>query len=173
MEDRVFGKVIFTQAAIKSRVAELGLQISKDYANQELLMVGVLRGAYAFFADLSRAVSLSIQVDFLVISKQKVISDLTENITDRHVLIVEDIVDSGATGSFLKKALLARNPKSLRLCTLLDKPSARVVGVDIDYIGFTAPDRFVVGYGLDYKDRYRNLPYIGVLERENPSAALA
>ncbi|MEK7285911.1 MAG: hypoxanthine phosphoribosyltransferase [Nitrospirota bacterium] len=173
MNDRVFGKVIFTQEAIKSRVAELGLQISKDYANQELLMVGVLRGAYTFFADLSRAVSLSIQVDFLMVSQQRVISDLTENIAGRHVLIVEDIVDSGATASFLKKALQTRNPKSVRLCTLLDKPYARKVAVDIDYIGFSAPDRFVVGYGLDYKNQYRNLPYIAVLEKANPNHAIA
>jgi hypoxanthine phosphoribosyltransferase len=170
MEDRIFGKPLFTQEAIKSRVSELGLQISKDYQNQDLLMVGVLRGAYAFFADLSRAVSLSVQVDFLIVSRQKIISDLTQDIAGQNVLIVEDIVDSGATGLFLKKALSLRGPKSLRLCTLLNKPSSRKVQVDIDYIGFTAPDRFVVGYGLDYKNRYRNLPYIAVLDKMQDKA---
>jgi len=165
MEDRIFGKLMFTQEAIKTRVRELGLQISADYKDKELLMVGVLKGAYAFFADLSRAVSLPLKVDFLIVSNQKIISDLTQNINGQDLLIVEDIIDSGDTGAFLKKELMARHPKSLRLCSLLDKPHRRKANIDIDYIGFTVPNKFVVGYGLDYKNRYRNLPYIAVLDK--------
>ncbi len=171
MDDRIFGKLIFTQEAIKARVRELGLQISTDYKDKDLLMVGVLKGAYSFFADLSRAVSLPIRVDFLVVSgsqgshPKRIISDLTQNIADQDVLIVEDIIDSGDTGAFLKKDLMARHPKSLRLCTLLNKPYRRKANIDIDYIGFTVPNKFVVGYGLDYKNRYRNLPHIVVLDK--------
>lgn len=173
MEDRVFGKLIFTQEAIKSRVRELGHKITADYHGKNLFMIGVLKGAYAFFADLSRAVSLPLQVDFLVVSSRRIISDLTQDIAGHDVLIVEDIIDSGDTGAFLKKELLARSPQSLRLCSLLDKPHRRKTNIDIDYIGFTIPDKFVVGYGLDYKNRYRNLPYIAVLDKVQNDEAFA
>ena len=165
MEDRIFGKLIFTQEAIRSRVRELGLQITSDYQGKELIMIGVLKGAYTFFADLSRAVSLPLKVDFVTVFRQKMVSDLTQNIMGQEVLIVEDIVDSGNTGAFLKREFMARYPKSVRLCTLIDKPDNRSANIDVDYIGFTLLNKFVVGYGLDYKDRYRNLPYISVLDK--------
>ncbi|MBI3358185.1 MAG: hypoxanthine phosphoribosyltransferase [Nitrospirae bacterium] len=165
MDDRVFGKLVFTQEAIKNRVREIGRKISVDYHDKDLLMVGVLKGAYAFLADLSRAVALPIRVDFLVVTGGRIFADLAQNIAGQDVLIVEDIVDSGETFAFLKKELMARHPKSLRICTLLDKPHRRKANIDIDYIGFTVQDKFVVGYGLDYKNRYRNLPYIAVLDK--------
>ncbi len=164
MADRIFGKPMFTQEEIKRRVRELGSRISEDYRDKELLMIGVLKGACFFFADLARAISLPLQVDFLVVSGQKTASELTQPIAGKDVLIVEDIVDSGLTGTSLKKELEARHPKSLRLCTLLDKPHRRKVHIAIDYTGFTVPNKYVVGYGLDYKNRYRNLPYIAVLD---------
>ncbi len=156
---------MFTQEAIKKRVAELGAAISQDYRNKELLMIGVLKGAYPFFADLSRAISLPLYIDFLVVSEHRIVSELTQDVAGQDVLIVEDVVDSGFTGAALKKDLETRHPKSLRLCTLLDKPHRRKVDLKIDYTGFVLPDKYVVGYGLDYRNKYRNLPYIAVLDQ--------
>jgi hypoxanthine phosphoribosyltransferase len=164
-QDRIFVKPVFTQEEIKRRVTELGAQISSDYREKNLFLIGILKGAYPFFADLSRAISLPLQVDFLMVSGHRIVSEMTQNIAGQDVLIVEDIVDSGQTSAALKKELQTHNPKSLRLCTLLDKPHRRREKVSIDYTGFTAPNKYVVGYGLDYKDKYRNLPYVAVLDQ--------
>jgi hypoxanthine phosphoribosyltransferase len=170
----IYGKPIITQADMHRRIRELGSRISEDYQGTDLILVGVLKGAFAFYADLVRAIHLPLMVDFLVVSsygskpktsgRVKIISDLTMDIKSHHVLLVEDIVDSGMTLSFLRKKLLARHPKSVKVCTLLDKPERRKEGVILDYVGFSIPDKYVVGYGLDYQGKYRNLPYIAVLD---------
>lgn len=173
MEGRIFGKPMITQEEMRKRIQELGLRIAQDYQEKDLLMIGVLKGAFVFFSDLARAIPLPLHVDFLVVSSYgekkkssgavKVISDTTQTIKGKDVLVVEDIVDSGLTLTFLKKKLMARKPNSLRFCTLLDKPQRRKTEVTIDYVGFTIPNKYVVGYGLDYENKYRNLPYIAVL----------
>ncbi len=175
MEGRIFGKPIITQEEMRKRIKELGLRIAEDYQDKDLLMIGVLKGAFAFFADLSRAIPLPLRVDFLVVSsygdkdkssgKVKIISDISENLKGQDVLVVEDIVDSGLTLTFLKKKIMARKPRSLKFCTLLDKPQRRKTEVVIDYVGFTVSNKYVVGYGLDYENKYRNLPYIAVLDK--------
>jgi hypoxanthine phosphoribosyltransferase len=171
--DPIFGRPIITQEQIRKRIAELGRQITQDYRGKDLLMVGVLKGAFTFFSDLVRAVRLPVRIDFMTVSSRhsaeqsgriKVISDLSEEVANQDILLVEDIVDSGLTASRLKRRLNSRRPHSLRICALLDKPSRRKVRTVIDYVGFTIPDQYVVGYGLDYKNKYRNLPYIAVLE---------
>jgi hypoxanthine phosphoribosyltransferase len=174
MEERIFGKPMITQEEMRKRIQELGLRIAQDYQEKDLLMIGVLKGAFVFFSDLARAIPLPLHVDFLVVSSYgekrkssgavKVISDVSQNVKGKDVLVVEDIVDSGLTLAFLKKKFMARKPKSLRFCTLLDKPQRRKTEVTIDYVGFTIPNKYVVGYGLDYENKYRNLPYIAVLE---------
>lgn len=161
---------------IRSRITELGDQISADYAGKEPLFVGVLKGCFMFMADLVRACSVNCTVDFMVVSSYgsgtsstgavKIVKDLSDDIEGKDVIIVEDILDSGNTLSYLTKYLSGRNPASIRIVTLLDKPDRRTADVTADYIGFTIPDSFVVGYGLDYDQRYRNLPYIGVLKPE-------
>ncbi|MCI0527096.1 MAG: hypoxanthine phosphoribosyltransferase [Nitrospira sp.] len=173
--ERIYGKPIITQADMHKRIRELGSRISEDYTGKALTLVGVLKGAFAFYADLVRAIDLPLTVDFLVVSsygakaktsgRVKIISDLTTDIKRRDVLLVEDIVDSGMTLSFLKKKLMARHPESLKVCALLDKPERRKAGVVLDYVGFSIPNKYVVGYGLDYQDKYRNLPYIAVLDK--------
>lgn len=180
MEGRIFGKPMITQEEMRKRIQELGLRIAQDYQEKELVLVGVLKGAFVFFADLARAIPLPLHVDFLVVSSYgdkkkssgmvKVISDVSHTIKGKDVLVVEDIVDSGLTLTFLKKKFMARKPNSLRFCTLLDKPQRRKAEVVIDYVGFTIPNKYVVGYGLDYENKYRNLPYIAVLDniREDP-----
>jgi hypoxanthine phosphoribosyltransferase len=181
--ERLFGRPIITQEEMQKRIRELGNQITIDYADKNLLLVGVLKGAFAFYADLARAIRLLLRVDFIVVTtrptqkrsvagKIKVLSDLSEEVTGRDVLLVEDIVDSGMTVSFLKKTILARKPRSLKVCTLLDKPERRKVRVRIDYVGFTIPNKYVVGYGLDYKNRYRNLPYIAVMDKVSEAEEL-
>lgn len=180
MEGRIFGKPMITQEEMRKRIHELGLHIAQDYQEKDLLMIGVLKGAFVFFSDLARAIPLPLHVDFLVVSSYgekkkssgavKVISDTTQNIKGKDVLVVEDIVDSGLTLTFLKKKLMARKPNSLRFCTLLDKPQRRKTEVTIDYVGFTIPNKYVVGYGLDYENKYRNLPYIAVLENVREDA---
>jgi len=172
--DRVYGRPIITQEEMQKRIRELGHRITLDYEGKPLILVGVLKGAFAFHADLARAIRLPLKVDFLVVSSYgargqssgvvKIISNLTENIDGQHVLLVEDIVDSGLTVSYLKKSLLVRKPKSIKACTLLNKPERRKTEVSIEYVGFTIPNHYVVGYGLDYQDKYRNLPYIAVLD---------
>jgi len=181
--ERIFGRPIITQAEMQKRIRELGNQITIDYADKNLLMVGVLKGAFAFYADLVRAVRLLLRVDFIVVTnrpvqkqsvagKIKILSDLSEDVTGRDILLVEDIVDSGMTVSYLKKKLLARKPRSLKVCTLLDKPERRKVRVSIQYVGFTLPNKYVVGYGLDYQNRYRNLPYLAVMDKVSESEEL-
>ncbi|MGI6031214.1 MAG: hypoxanthine phosphoribosyltransferase [Eubacteriales bacterium] len=165
--------VLLTEEQIKAKVQELGQQISKDYADKNLLMVGLLKGSVVFMSDLMRAVTISAGIDFMSVSSYgkgvktsgvvKIIKDLDVEIKDYDILIVEDILDSGMTLSYITQMLRARNPRSIRLCTLLDKPERHKVDVHIDYKGFVIPDEFVVGYGLDYAEKYRNLPYIGVL----------
>ena len=167
-------ELFFSAAAIGRRISELGEQISTDYRGRELILVCVLKGSMPFFVDLSRAITLPVVWDYIAVSsygsgtkssgRVKFVADLGESIEERDVLIVEDIVDTGRTAKYLKGVLGARNPASLRFVTLLDKPSRRVVKIDADYVGFEIPDRFVVGYGMDFDQKYRNLPWIGVLD---------
>ena len=175
--ERMFGRPIVTQEQMRSRIRELGRQISGDYAGKDLVLVGVLKGAYAFFADLARAIRIPVQVDFIIVTsygtqaktsgKVKLVTELTEKIKNRDVLLVEDIVDSGLTVQYLIKALAKQKPRSIKVCTLLSKPERRVVDVPLQYIGFRIPDQYVVGYGLDYQQQYRNLPYLAVLDQLN------
>ena len=175
--ERMFGRPIVTQEQMRSRIRELGRQISADYAGKDLVLVGVLKGAYAFFADLARAIRIPVQVDFIIVTsygtqtktsgKVKLVTELTEKIKNRDVLLVEDIVDSGLTIQYLTKALAKQKPRSIKVCTLLSKPERRVVDVPLQYIGFRIPDQYVVGYGLDYQQQYRNLPYLAVLDQLN------
>lgn len=165
--------VLISEADLQKRVAELGEQISRDYAGKAPLLVSVLRGSFIFMADLTRHIQPFCQVDFMAVSSYgagtvssgqvNIVKDLTDSIEGKDVIVVEDILDSGNTLSYLFQLLKARNPASLKLVTLLDKPSRRTKPIQADYVGFTVPDEFVVGYGLDYDELYRNLPYIGVL----------
>ncbi len=173
--ERMFGRPVVTQEQMRVRIKELGKQISEDYMGKDLILVGVLKGAYAFYADLARAIRLPMRVDFIVVrsygagsktsGKVKLVSDLTEEIKGRDVLLVEDIVDSGLTASYLLKTLTRRGPRSLRICTLLSKPDRRQVHPPVDYVGFNIPNQYVVGYGLDYRQKYRNLPYLVALDQ--------
>jgi hypoxanthine phosphoribosyltransferase len=173
--ERIFGRPIITQEEMRKRIRELGTRIAEDYKDRDLILVGVLKGAFAFFADLARAIPLPLRVDFIVVKsygyqskssgRVKIVSDLSEEIKGQHVLLVEDIVDSGLTIDFLRKKILAKKPASLHFCTLLDKPKRRKSDVALDYVGFTIPNKYVVGYGLDYQNKYRNLPYIAVLDK--------
>jgi hypoxanthine phosphoribosyltransferase len=171
----IFGKPIVTQEEVRTRIRELGRRITADYAHKDLVLIGILKGGFAFYADLARAIRLPLRVDFLVVSsgkegtkpgeKIKVFTQLTEDIAGRDVLIVEDIVDSGRTVQYLRKMLTSRKPKSIKVCALLNKPDRRTVDAVVDYVGFNIPNKFVVGYGLDYQQKYRNLPYLAVLDR--------
>lgn len=166
-------KVLFSEAELKQRISELGAEITKDYAGKEIMMIGVLRGAVLFMGDLARAVKVPVALDFMAVSSYvgtnssgvvRILKDLDEDIKDKHVLVVEDIIDSGLTLKYLLENLKSRNPASIKLCTLLNKPERRKVDVHIDYNGYDVPDYFVIGYGLDYNERYRNLPFIGILK---------
>ncbi len=171
----IFGRPIVTQEQMRVRIKELGKQITEDYSGKDLVLVGVLKGAYAFYADLARAIRIPMRVDFIVVrsysgstktsGKVKLVSDLTEDIKGRDVLLVEDIVDSGLTAAYLLKKLAARKPRSLKICALLSKPERRTVHPPIEYVGFKIPNRYVVGYGLDYEQKYRNLPYLVALDQ--------
>lgn len=171
----IFGRPIVTQEQMRLRIKELGKQITEDYAGNDLVLIGVLKGAYAFYADLARAIRIPMRVDFIVVrsysgrirrsGKVKLVSDLTEDIRGRDVLLVEDIVDSGLTAEYLLKKLSARKPRSLKICALLSKPERRQVHPPVEYVGFKIPDRYVVGYGLDYEQKYRNLPYLVALDQ--------
>lgn len=174
--ERVFGRPVVTQEQMRARIREMGKQISADYAGKDLVLVGVLKGAYAFYADLARAIRIPIRVDFIIVTsygskakttgKVKLITELTEEIKGKDVLLVEDIVDSGLTVQYLAKTLSKKKPRSIKVCTLLSKPERREVEVQIDYEGFKIPNQYVVGYGLDYQQKYRNLPYLAVLDVE-------
>ena len=165
---------LFTAEQIADRVAELGAEISEDYAGKNPLLVGILKGAWMFLADLTRAITVPLQVDFIQVSSYgsgtqssgevRLLTDLSTPIIDRHVILIEDIVDTGHTLSTLMNVLKQREPISLAVCSLLDKPERREVAIHIDYLGFTVPNKFVVGYGLDWNERFRHLPYIGYLE---------
>lgn len=167
-------KVLLTEEEVDRRIQELGDLISKDYAGKQVHLVCVLKGGSFFMCELAKRISVPVSIDFMYVSSYgnrtessgaiKIVKDLDEPLKDKDVIIVEDIVDSGRTLSKLLELFESRKPGSIRLCTLLDKPERRVVDVKVDYTGFCVPDQFVVGYGLDYDQRYRNLPYIGVLE---------
>jgi len=167
-------RVLITASQIERRVGELGAQISRDYTGEGLVLVGVLKGVLCFMADLLRHISLPVSIDFLAISSYEsdssgplsMLKDLDLNIEQRHVLLVEDIVDTGMTLNRVLEHLWAQQPASLKVCCLLDKRARRLVDVPLDYIGFEIPDEFVVGYGLDYQQRYRNLPFVAVLKEE-------
>ncbi len=167
-------RVLVDEEAVDKRIAELGEQISKDYEGKEVHLICVLKGGVFFMCELAKRITVPLSMDFMSVSSYgndtkssgvvKIVKDLDETIKGKDVLVVEDIVDSGRTLSYLLDNLKSRQPASLRLCTLLDKPERRVIDVDVDYTGFQIPDEFVVGYGLDYAQKYRNLPYIGVVE---------
>lgn len=175
--ERIFGRPIVTQEQMRMRIKELGRRITADYEDKDLILVGVLKGAYAFYADLARAIRLPLRVDFLIVTsygskaktsgKVKIVADLTEDVAGRDVLLVEDIVDSGLTVRYLIKTLSKRKPKSIKVCALLSKPERRKVEITIDYVGFEILNQYVVGYGLDYQQKYRNLPYLAVLDKVN------
>jgi hypoxanthine phosphoribosyltransferase len=168
--------ILISMEEVQAKVKDLGAAISRDYAGKEILMIGVLRGAVIFMADLARAIDVPVAIDFMAVSSYgsststsgvvRILKDLDESVEGRHLLIVEDIIDSGLTLNYLLDNLKSRNPASVKLCTLLSKPERRKMDVPVDYIGFTVPDEFVVGYGLDYAEKYRNLPYIAVLRPE-------
>jgi hypoxanthine phosphoribosyltransferase len=170
------GEILIGEEELQARIRELGSEISVDYQGKELLLVGVLKGAVFFMADLMRAISVSCEIDFMAISSYgastdssgvvRILKDLDLNIDGRHVLVVEDIIDSGLTLSYLLRNLESREPASLEICALLTKPARREIDVSVRYIGFEIPNRFVIGYGLDFAERYRNLPYVGVLRDE-------
>ena len=169
--------VLVSEEQIHARVAEMGAQISADYAGRELTLVSVLKGSLPFMADLMRAISIPVSIDLMEVSSYggtatessglvRILKDLSSSIDGRDVMIVEDIIDTGLTLNYLIRYLRGKNPRSLHICTLLDKPARRLVDIPIDYLGFTIPDQFVIGYGLDYGEHYRNLPFIGVLKPE-------
>lgn len=167
-------RVLFSEEALSKRIGELAGQINRDYEGRSPTLISVLRGSFVFMADLTRKISLPCTVDFMSVSSYgkgtkssgqvQITKDLSDDIEGHDIIVVEDILDSGNTLSYLMEILKARRPSSMKLCTLLDKPDRRVKEVHVDYVGFTIPDEFVVGYGLDYAERYRNLPYIGVLK---------
>lgn len=168
--------VMYDEKAIAERVAELGQAISQEYAGKNLLVVGVLKGAAVFFSDLIRQIDIPLEMDFIAVSsygrhtsstgKVRFIKDLDVSVEGRNVLLVEDILDTGTTLKYLSDIMRSRQPASVRVCTLLDKPGRRTADIEGDYVGFVIPDEFVVGYGLDYAEKYRNLPMIGVLKKE-------
>ena len=168
--------ILITEEEIKARVAELGRQISEDFQGEDIVVIGLLKGCFIFIADLMRSISSNVAVDFMVVSSYgsgvvssgeiKVRKDYSIDIEGKNVLVIDDILDTGRTLAFVKDYLSVKSPKSIRLCTLLDKPSRKASKVDVDYVGFSVPDEFVVGYGLDYDEKYRNLPFIGVLKPE-------
>lgn len=175
MYDNVIERVLFSEEELKTRIKELGAEIGREYVGRKPLMIGILKGSVMFFADLLREIEGDLEIDFMAISSYgngvkssgevKMIKDLDHKIEGKDVIIVEDIVDSGYTMKYLTGMLSARNPASIRICTLLDKPSRRETDVRVDYKGFEVGDEFVVGYGLDYAGLYRNVPFIGILKR--------
>lgn len=166
--------ILYSEEQLRERVQALGAQITADYAGKEPVLASVLRGSYIFMADLTRAIDLPVTVDFMAVSSYgagtkssgqvEIKKDLSDSIEGRDLIIVEDILDSGNTLYYLMEILRARKPASIRICTLMDKPERRTKPISADYVGFEIPDAFVVGYGLDYNEKYRNLPYVGILE---------
>jgi hypoxanthine phosphoribosyltransferase len=174
--ERAVGEVLIDEDSLRTRIVDLGEEISAYYAGQDLLLIGVLKGAVFFMADLMRHLTVPCEVDFMAISSYgaqtdssgvvRILKDLDINIEGRNVLVVEDIIDSGLTLSYLMRNLESREPASLEVCALLTKPARREIEVPVRWIGFEIPNRFVIGYGLDFAERYRNLPYVGVLSEE-------
>jgi hypoxanthine phosphoribosyltransferase len=170
--------VLYSQQALQARIAEMGEQIARDYAGKELVMVCVLKGAILFASDLARAIDLPLELDFIGLSSYgeatessgvvKITSDLTRPIANKHVLVIEDIIDTGLTMRYLLDNLATRHPASVKICSLLHKPSRARTRIPIEYLGFTVPDLFVVGYGLDVAEKYRNVPFIGVMKPTQP-----
>jgi hypoxanthine phosphoribosyltransferase len=171
------GDILVTEDEIRAKVVELGARIGTDYADRTLTLVSVLKGSLPFMADLMRAIPVPVRIDLMEVSSYggsatessglvRILKDLSASIEGEDVLIVEDIIDTGLTLNYLLRYLRGKNPKSLRICTLLDKPARRLVDIPVDYVGFTIPDQFVVGYGLDYREYYRNLSFVGVLRPE-------
>jgi hypoxanthine phosphoribosyltransferase len=178
MQNEMVARVLVDQEALQQRVAELGQEISADYEGKDLVLVCVLKGGITFLTDVMREITVPHEVDFLAISSYgagqrestgavRLVMDLKGDIAGRDVLVIEDIVDSGQTMDYLLRLFWARQPTSLRVCTLLNKPSRRTVEVPLDYVGFDIPDEFVLGYGLDLDEKYRNLPYVAVLKQED------
>jgi len=173
LRDPSIGEILFQADDLQHRVRQLGVEITRDYADRDLLLIGVLKGAVFFLADLMREIECPCEVDFMAVASYgsatessgvvRILKDLDVNIAGRDVLVVEDIIDSGLTLSYLMRNLKARRPGSLEICALLTKPERREIDVPVRYVGFEIPNRFVIGYGLDFAERYRNLPYIGVL----------
>lgn len=169
-------EVLVDEAAIAAKVRELGARIADDYRGKDLVLVSILKGALPFLADLMRQIPIPLALDFMEVSSYghqiqstgivRILKDLANPIDGRHVLVVEDVLDTGQTLAFVLEHLHSQQPASVRICTLLDKPARRIVPIDVEYRGFEIPDKFVVGYGLDYAERYRNLPFIGVLKPE-------
>ena len=168
-------KVLITEQELDQICHRIGTQITEDYAGKEILVVGILKGSSLFMSDLIRKINLPLQIDYMVVSSYgsstessgvvQIVKDLQHSIEDKHVLIVEDIVDSGLTLAYIKEILKGRGPASVKICTLLDKPARRKKDVKLDYVGTEVPDEFIVGYGIDYAEYYRNLPYVGSLKR--------
>ncbi len=178
MNNEMIERVLISEQALQNRIAELGKEISADYAGKDLVLICVLKGGITFLSDLMRRITVPHEVDFLAISSYgvgqrestgavRLVMDLKGDIARRDVLIVEDIVDTGQTMDYLLRLFWARKPASLRVCTLLNKPSRRTIDVSLDYVGFDIPDEFVLGYGLDLDEKYRNLPYVAVLRQGN------
>ena len=169
-------RILFTEEQIKARVEELGKQISADFKGEDIVVIGLLKGCFMFIADLMRAIDTNVAVDFMVVSSYgsgvvssgeiKVRKDYSIDIEGKNVLVIDDILDTGRTLAFVKDYLIVKSPQTIKLCTLLDKPERKTSKVEVDYVGFSVPDEFVVGYGLDYDEKYRNLPFIGVLKPE-------
>ena len=174
MLEKDIDHILFSEEQLKARVREIAGQIDRDFAGKEPMLISVLRGSFIFMADLMRSITLPCTVDFMAVSSYgagttssgqvKITKDLSESIEGRDIIVVEDILDSGNTLSYLLQILQARHPASMKLCTLLDKTDRRIKPVHVDYSGFSIPDEFVVGYGLDFAEKYRNLPYIGILK---------
>lgn len=170
----IIGEPLFSAESIHSKVIELADRISSDYSGREVLAIGILKGAYMFFADLIRALQIPVTVDFIVASSYlnttstgevKVHCDTREDVTGKDVLLIDDIIDTGISLNYIRERLLAKGPASLKTCVLLDKSEARIVDVPVDYVGFKIPNEFIVGYGLDFDNKYRNLPYLAILKK--------
>ena len=172
MSDKI--KTLISEEDVNKRIVEIAKQINQDYAGEEVRLICILKGSVFFTCELAKRINLPVTIDFMQVSsygngtessgRVRIAKDLDESVEDMNIIVIEDIIDSGRTLSYLMDILKARNPKSIKLCTLLDKPDRRVVDIDVDYTGFEIPDEFVVGFGLDYAQKYRNLPYIGIVE---------
>jgi hypoxanthine phosphoribosyltransferase len=182
-QQNLIAEVLVSEQALRERVAELGAELSRDYAQSDLLLIGVLKGAVFFMADLIRTLTVECEIDFMAVSSYgnstdssgvvRILKDLDASIEGRHVVVIEDIVDSGLTLSYLMRNLEARNPASVEVCALLTKPDRRVADIECRYVGFEIPNRFAIGYGLDYAERYRNLPYVAALDESKITGGLA